>query len=89
VEEDYDQGARNCCLDATNARAKEAAQRKLKMDTVNALQLLGQAKVSASIGQWRWRMEGDGGQWRFGGRHQRATADAEKALSTQREVIIK
>jgi hypothetical protein len=34
VEEDYDRGA----LDAANARAKEAAQRKLKKDTVDALQ---------------------------------------------------
>ncbi len=41
VEEDYDWGACNCCLNATNARAKEAAQRKLKKDTVDALQLPG------------------------------------------------
>jgi hypothetical protein len=34
VEEDYDRGA----LDAAKARAKETAQRKLKNDTVNALQ---------------------------------------------------
>jgi hypothetical protein len=36
VEEDYDWGA----LNASNARAKEAAQRKLKKHTVNALQPL-------------------------------------------------
>jgi hypothetical protein len=89
VEEDYDRGARDCRLDAANARAKEAVQRKLKKDTVNALQLPGQAKASTSIGQWRWRMEGDGGQRRFGGGCQRATVDADEALSTQREVIIK
>ncbi len=41
VEEDYDQGAHNHRLNAADARAKEAAQRKLKKDTVNALQLLG------------------------------------------------
>jgi hypothetical protein len=41
VEEDYDRGACNRRLDAANARAKEAAQRKLKKDTVNALQLSG------------------------------------------------
>ncbi len=35
----HDHGACNCCLDAANARAKEAAQRKLKKDTVDALQL--------------------------------------------------
>jgi hypothetical protein len=38
VEEDYDWGACDRCLDAANARAKEAAQRKLKKDTVDALQ---------------------------------------------------
>ncbi len=37
VEEDYDRGARNCRLNAANARANEAAQRKLKKDTVDAL----------------------------------------------------
>jgi hypothetical protein len=37
VEEDYNQGACNCCLNTANARAKEAAQRKLKKDTVNSL----------------------------------------------------
>jgi hypothetical protein len=41
VEEGNDQGACNHRLDATNARAKEAAQRKLKKDTVDALQLPG------------------------------------------------
>ncbi len=41
VEEDYNRGARDHYLDAANARAKEAAQRKLKKDTVNALQLPG------------------------------------------------
>ena len=41
VEEDYHQGACNCRLVPANARGKEAAQRKLKKDTVNALQLLG------------------------------------------------
>jgi hypothetical protein len=41
VEEDYDRGARDRRLDAANARAKEAAQRKLKKDTLNALQLPG------------------------------------------------
>jgi hypothetical protein len=41
VEEDYKQGACDCCLDAVNVRAKEAAQRKLKMDKVDALQLPG------------------------------------------------
>jgi hypothetical protein len=53
VEEDYNWGACNRRLDAANVRAKEAAQRKLKKDTVNALQLPEQAKASASIGQ-RW-----------------------------------
>ena len=38
VEEDYDRGAHDHCLNAANVRAKEAAQRKLKKDTVNALQ---------------------------------------------------
>jgi hypothetical protein len=52
VEEDYNRGAHDRCLDAANARAKEAAQRKLKKDTVNTLQHPGQAKASASIGQW-------------------------------------
>jgi hypothetical protein len=61
VKEDYNQGARDCHLDAANARAKEAAQRKLKKNTVNTLQLPGQAKASASIGQWWWGMEGNGG----------------------------
>jgi hypothetical protein len=89
VEEDYNQGACDCHLDAANARAKEAAQRKLKKDTVTALQLPGQAKASTSIGQWWWRIEGDGGQPWFGSGCQRAKADADKALSTQREVIIK
>ena len=37
VEEDYNQGACNCRLYAANARAKEAVQRTLKKDTVNAL----------------------------------------------------
>jgi hypothetical protein len=37
VKEDYDRGARDRCLDATNARGKEAAQRKLKKDTGDAL----------------------------------------------------
>jgi hypothetical protein len=41
VEEDYERGACNRRLDAANARAKEAAQRKLKKDTVNTLQLPG------------------------------------------------
>jgi hypothetical protein len=41
LEEDYDRGAHNCCLDATNARAKETAKRKLKKDTANTLQLPG------------------------------------------------
>jgi hypothetical protein len=41
VEEYYDQGACNHCLDTANVRAKEAAQRKLKSDIVDALQLLG------------------------------------------------
>jgi hypothetical protein len=41
VEEDYDWGACNYCLDTANARAKEEAQRKLKKDTVHALQLPG------------------------------------------------
>jgi hypothetical protein len=49
VEEDYNRGARNCCLDAANAKAKEAAQRELKKDTFNALQLPGQVKASTSI----------------------------------------
>jgi hypothetical protein len=89
VEEDYDRGACDHRLDAANARAKEAAQRWLKKDTVNALQVPGQAKASASIGKWQWRMEGGGGQRRFGDGCQRATADADKALSTWREVIIK
>jgi hypothetical protein len=89
VEEDYNQEARDCHLNAANARAKEATQRKLKKDTVNALQLPGQAKASASIGQWWWRIEGDGGQRWFGSGCQRAKADADKALSTQREVMIK
>jgi hypothetical protein len=40
VEEDYDQGACNCRLVPANARGKEAAQRKLKKDTVDALQHL-------------------------------------------------
>jgi hypothetical protein len=83
VEEDYDRGARNHRFDPANSRAKEAAQRKFKKDTVNTLKLPGQAKASTSIGQWQWRMEGDGGKQRFGGGHQRATADADKALSTQ------
>ncbi len=38
VGEDYNQGACNHCLDAANARAKEATQRKLKKDAVKALQ---------------------------------------------------
>jgi hypothetical protein len=41
AEEDYDWVAHDCCLDAANARAKKAAQRKLKKDTVDTLQLLG------------------------------------------------
>ncbi len=41
VEEDYDWGACDRCLNAANAKAKEAAQRKFKKDTVNALQLPG------------------------------------------------
>ncbi len=41
VEEDYNWGAGFCRLDAANVRAKEAAQRKLKKDTVKALQLSG------------------------------------------------
>ncbi len=41
VEEDYDRGARDRHLDAANARAKEAAQRKLKKDIVDVLQLPG------------------------------------------------
>ncbi len=41
VEEDYDQGACNHRLDAANSRGKEAAQRKLKKDTVDAPQLPG------------------------------------------------
>ncbi len=88
VEEDYNRGACDCRLNAANARAKEAAQRKLKTDTVNALQLPGQAKASASIGRWWWRMEGIVSQRRFGGGCQRAIADTDKALSTRREVII-
>jgi hypothetical protein len=52
VEENNDQGARNRCLDIANVtREKEAAQRKLKKDTVNALQLPVQAKASARIRQ--------------------------------------
>jgi hypothetical protein len=39
VEEDYDWGACNRCLDAANARVKETAQRKLKNNKVNTLQL--------------------------------------------------
>ncbi len=39
VKEDYNWEARDRRLNAANARAKEAAQRKLKKDTVNALQL--------------------------------------------------
>jgi hypothetical protein len=89
VEEDYNRGSRNQRLDAANGRAKEAAQRKLKKDTFNALQLPGQAKASMSFGQWQWRMDGDGGERRFGSGRQRATAATDKALSTQREVIIK
>ncbi len=39
VKEDYNRGARDRRrLNATNARAKKAAQRNLKKDTVNALQ---------------------------------------------------
>jgi hypothetical protein len=41
VEKDYDRGACDCRLDATNARSKEAVQTKLKKDTVDALQLPG------------------------------------------------
>jgi hypothetical protein len=41
AEKDYNRGDCDHHLDAANARAKEAAQRKLKKDTVNALQLLG------------------------------------------------
>jgi hypothetical protein len=41
VEEDYNWGACDHCLDAANARATEAVQRKLKKDTVDSLQLLG------------------------------------------------
>ncbi len=37
VEEDYNWGACNCRLNAASARAKEAVQRKLKKDTINAL----------------------------------------------------
>ncbi len=40
VQEDNDRGTCHRCLDATNRRtkAKEAAQRKSKKDTVNMLQ---------------------------------------------------
>ncbi len=41
VDEVYNQGAQDCCLNAANTRAKEAVQRKLKKDTVEALQLQG------------------------------------------------
>jgi hypothetical protein len=41
VEEDFNWGARDCCLAAAHARAKRAVQRKLKKDTVDALQLPG------------------------------------------------
>ncbi len=41
VEEHYDWGACDRCLGAANVRAKEAAQRKMKKDTVDALQLPG------------------------------------------------
>ncbi len=41
VEKDYNRGVCNWHPDAANVRAKEAAQIKLKKDTVNSLQLPG------------------------------------------------
>ncbi len=41
VEEGNNWGACDHCLNAANARAKKTAQRKLKKDTVDALQLPG------------------------------------------------